>query len=318
MQIEYLTCKWANKEHTAVLLEGLKLDGEDIGNFLADTSSDIGTEILQYLKDTKTDEPITESVNRDVMPTVNISMQAAIQNMTKWFHSYVDTIAQNKGYASALDCLFNLFATDEEVKHDAQVFLTWKNKASEIYRSYVKEFNNAQISILDFTTENLLAKLPALNWDADNTLDELGSIFGTQEVIQETNFISVKARTANAVTEQYLKLKGVHCTDMYFKSSVKDIYVNGDLMAKANIEALLSTLKKDTDTVTFKSYSNFFVELTKKELTTIYNELLQNQVNVTKAYWNIQNQIAEATNLALLNRIDTNITISNFGTIDEA
>lgn len=318
MQIEYLTCKWANKEHTAVLLEGLKLDGEDIGNFLADTSSDIGSEILQYLKDTKTDEPITESVNRDVMPTVNISMQAAIQNMTKWFHSYVDTVAQNKGYASALDCLFNLFATDEEVKHDARVFLTWKNKASEIYRSYVKDFNNAQVSILDFTTENLLAKLPALNWDTDNTLDELGSIFGTQEVIQETNFISVKARTAEAVTEQYLKLKGVHCTDMYFKSSVKDIYVNGDLMAKANIEALLSTLKKDTDTVTFKSYSNFFIELTKKELTTIYNELLQNQVNVTKAYWNIQNQIAEATNLALLNRIDTNITISNFGTIDEA
>lgn len=318
MQIEYLTCKWANKEHTAVLLEGLKLDGEDIGNFLADTSSDIGSEILQYLKNTKTDEPITESVNRDVMPTVNISMQTTIQNMTKWFHSYVDTVAQNKGYASALDCLFNLFATDEEVKHDAQVFLTWKNKASEIYRSYVKDFNNAQISILDFTTENLLAKLPALNWDVDNILDELGSIFGAQEVIQETNFISVKARTANAVTEQYLKLKGVHCTDMYFKSSVKDMYVNGDLMAKANIEALLSTLKKDTDTVTFKSYSNFFVELTKKELTTIYNELLQNQVNVTKNYWNIQNQIAEATNLALLNRIDTNITISNFGTIDEA
>ena len=318
MQIEYLTCKWANKEHTAVLLEGLKLDGEDIGNFLADTSSDIGSEILQYLKDTKTDEPITESVNRDVMPTVNISMQATIQNMTKWFHSYVDTVAQNKGYASALDCLFNLFATDEEDKHDAQVFLTWKNKASEIYRSYVKEFNNAQISILDFTTENLLAKLPALNWDTDNTLDELGSIFGTEEVIQETNFRSVKARTAEAVTSQYLKLKGVHCTDMYFKSSVKDIYVNGDLMAKANIEALLSTLKKDTDTVAFKSYSNFFVELTKKELTTIYNELLQNQVNVTEAYWNIQNQIAEATNLALLNRIDTNITISNFGTIDEA
>ena len=318
MQIEYLTCKWANKEHTAVLLEGLKLDGEEIGNFLADTSSDIGTEILQYLKDTKTDEPITESVNRDVMPTVNISMQATIQNMTKWFHSYVDTVAQNKGYASALDCLFNLFAKDEEVKHEAQVFLTWKNKASEIYRSFVKDFNNAQVSILDFTTENLLAKLPTLNWDADNILDELGSIFGAQEVIQETNFISVKARIANAVTEQYLKLKGVHCTDMYFKSSVKDMYVNGDLMAKANIEALLSTLKKDTDTVSFKSYSNFFVELTKKELTTIYNELLENQVNVTKAYWNIQNQIAEATNLALLNRIDTNITISNFGTIDEA
>ena len=105
MQIEYLTCKWANKEHTAVLLEGLKLDGEDIGNFLADTSSDIGSEILQYLKDTKTDEPITESVNRNVMPTVNISMQTAIQNMTKWFHSYVDTVAQNRGYASATDCL---------------------------------------------------------------------------------------------------------------------------------------------------------------------------------------------------------------------
>lgn len=318
MRIDYLTCKWANKEHTAVLLEGLKLDGEDIGNFLADTSSDIGSEILQYLKDTKTDEPITESVNRNIMPTVNISMQTAIQNITKWFYSYVDTIAQNRGYASATDCLFNLFAADEDIKHEARVFLTWKTKVFEIFRSYIKDFNDAQISILDFTTENLLAKLPALNWDADNILDELGSIFGTQEVIQETNFTSVKTKTSEAVTKQYLKLKGIHCTDMYFKSSIRDIYVNGDLTAKVNIEALLSTLKKDTDKVIFKSYSNFFVELTKKELTIIYKELLQNQLNVTKIYWNIQNQIAEATNLALLNRIDTNITISNFGTVDEA
>ena len=55
MQIEYLTCKWANKEHTAVLLEGLKLDGEYIENFLADTASDIGSGILEYLKETKKD-----------------------------------------------------------------------------------------------------------------------------------------------------------------------------------------------------------------------------------------------------------------------
>ena len=46
MDISYSSAKWCSNEKQAILFEGLIVEGEDFGNFIADTTTDIGKALL--------------------------------------------------------------------------------------------------------------------------------------------------------------------------------------------------------------------------------------------------------------------------------
>ena len=123
-------------------------------------------------------------------------------------------------------------------------------------------------------------------------------------VVQEDTFLDKKAAKYNEIKKEYLRLKGLNCSDTYFNSSVQNLYINGDLHAKVNIEALLATADSK-EKIHFRAYSNFWVDLTKNELQTIYKELLQNQVYLTTQYWEKTQRVMESESEAELAKIDT-------------
>ena len=90
---------------------------------------------------------------------------------------------------------------------------------------------------------------------------------------------------------------------MFFSSSIDNIYVNGDLKAKVDLEALVSESENTTELIHFKSYSNFWVDLTRDQLKTLYKELLKNQIYINNQYWQKTQQILEAQNETELDRV---------------
>lgn len=302
MNIAYLSAKWCSNEKQAILFEGLIVEGEDFGNFIADTTTDIGKALLQHVKAHGCS--ITEVQQASIAPSINISQNQAIKNITSWFYNYVDTQAQTKSYADANTCISYLFSTNETYKKEANVFLKWRDNATAILNQFIEDFKLGKISILDFNTENLLKKLPPFNWVASDSLYADLDAFFQDNVVQEDTFLDKKAAKYNDIKKEYLRLKGLKCSDTYFKSSVQNIYINGDLQAKINIEALLATADNNKK-IHFRAYSNFWVDLTKSELQTIYKELLQNQVYLTTQYWEKTQQVMESESEAELAKVDT-------------
>lgn len=302
MDISYLSAKWCSNEKQAILFEGLIVEGEDFGNFIADTTTDIGKALLQHVKAHGCS--ITEVQQADITPSINISQNQAIKNVTSWFHNYVDTQAQTKPYASADNCISYLFSTNETYKKEANVFLKWRDNATVILNQFIEDFKLGKLSILDFNTENLLKKLPPFNWVASDSLYVDLESFLQDNIIQEDTFLDKKAAKYNEIKQEYLRLKQLNCSDTYFNSSVQNLYINGDLQAKINIEALIATADNNKK-IHFKTYSNFWVDLTKSELQTIYKELLQNQVYLTTQYWEKTQRVMESESEAELAKIDT-------------
>lgn len=310
MDISYLSAKWCSNEKQAILFEGLIVEGEDFGNFIADTTTDIGKALLQHVKAHGCS--ITEVQQASIAPSINISQNQAIKNITSWFYNYVDTQAQTKTYANADNCISYLFSTNETYKKEANVFLKWRDNATAILNQFIEDFKLGKISILDFNTENLLKKLPLFNWIASDSLYADLESFLQDTVVQEDTFLDKKAAKYNEIKQEYLRLKGLNCSDTYFNSSVQDLNINGDLQAKINIEALIATADS-TKKIHFRAYSNFWVDLTKGELQIIYKELLQNQVYLTTQYWEKTQQAMESESEAELAKIDTSFEMAYFG-----
>ena len=310
MDISYLSAKWCSNEKQAILFEGLIVEGEDFGNFIADTTTDIGKALLQHVKVHGCN--ITGVQQANIAPSINISQNQAIKNITSWFYNYVDTQAQTKTYANADNCISYLFSTNETYKKEANVFLKWRDNATAILNQFIEDFKLGKISILDFNTENLLKKLPPFNWVASDSLYVDLESFLQDNVIQEDTFLDKKAAKYNEIKKEYLRLKGLNCSDTYFNSSVQNLYINGDLQAKVNIEALLATADSKKK-IHFRAYSNFWVDVSKNELQTIYKELLQNQVYLTTQYWEKTQQVMESESEAELAKVDTSFEGEYFG-----
>ena len=310
MDISYLSAKWCSNEKQAILFEGLLVEGEDFGNFIADTTTDIGKALLQHVKANGCS--ITEVQQASIAPSINISQNQAIKNITSWFYNYVDTQAQTKSYADANTCISYLFSTNETYKKEANVFLKWRDNATAILNQFIEDFKLGEISILDFNTENLLKKLPPFNWVASDSLYADLESFLQDNIIQEDTFLDKKAAKYNEIKQEYLRLKGLNCSDTYFNSSVQNLYINGDLQAKVNIESLLATADSKKK-IHFRAYSNFWVDVTKSELQTIYKELLQNQVYLTTQYWEKTQQVIESESEAELAKVDTSFEGEYFG-----
>ena len=310
MDISYLSAKWCSNEKQAILFEGLIVEGEDFGNFIADTTTDIGKALLQHVKTHGCN--ITGVQQADIAPSINISQNQAIKNITSWFYNYVDTQAQTKTYANADNCISYLFSTNETYKKEANVFLKWRDNATAILNQFIEDFKLGKISILDFNTENLLKKLTPFNWVVIDSLYVDLESFLQDTVVQEDTFLDKKAAKYNEIKKEYLRLKGLNCSDTYFNSSVQNLYINGDLQAKVNIEALLATADSKKK-IHFRAYSNFWVDLSKNELQTIYKELLQNQVYLTTQYWEKTQRVMESESEAELAKVDTSFEGEYFG-----
>lgn len=310
MDISYLSAKWCSNEKQAILFEGLIVEGEDFGNFIADTTTDIGKALLQHVKTHGCN--ITGVQQADIAPSINISQNQAIKNITSWFYNYVDTQAQTKTYANADNCISYLFSTNETYKKEANVFLKWRDNATAILNQFIEDFKLGKVSILDFNTENLLKKLPPFNWVVIDSLYADLESFLQDTVVQEDTFLDKKAAKYNEIKQEYLRLKGLNCSDTYFNSSVQNLYINGDLHAKVNIEALLATADSKKK-IHFRAYSNFWVDVSKNELQTIYKELLQNQVYLTTQYWEKTQRVMESESEAELAKVDTTFEGEYFG-----
>lgn len=317
MNISYLKAEWCSADKQSVLFTDLVIEGESFGNYIADTTSDLGKELLKYLKDK--DVSVNLSANQDPLPSINISKETAINNLTSWFKEFINKQVKTKYFIDANDCLSYLNSTDKELNTQAKAFLQWKETCFKIFRQFIADFKSNDITILNVTSDKLLEKLPTLSWEIaeDSDLDIDLSNINIEAFMADDDFLSKKAKAFNTLKETYLKLKTHKNSDVCFTSSVNDLYVNGDVASKVDIEALLALNEGTNEMIHFKAYSNMWIDLTREQMLTIYKELLENQLNINQQYWAKVQQLLEAQNETELARISLDIPMKYFGTIGE-
>lgn len=308
MNISYLNAQWTSADKQSVLFTDLKIEGESFGNYLADTSSDLGKELLSYVKDNGAEVSLAK--DNTPLPSINISKETAINNLTSWFKEYVNTQAATKYFMDANDCLSYLQSKDKDLQTQAKAFLLWKEACFKILKQFISDFKDNEVTILNFTSSKLLEKLPTLSWELLEEMDL--EDYGFVDCISTDTFLDKKAKAFNTLKDTYLKLKSYNCTEMFFSSSVDNIYVNGDLKAKVDLESLISESENTTELIHFKSYSNFWVDLTRDQLKTLYKELLRNQLYINNQYWQKTQQILEAQNETELDRISLDFEMGVF------
>lgn len=318
MNISYLKAEWCSADKQSVLFTDLVIEGESFGNYIADTTSDLGKELLKYLKDK--DISVDLSTNQDPLPSINISKEAAINNLTSWFKEFINKQVKTKYFIDANDCLSYLNSIDKELNTQAKAFLQWKETCFKIFRQFIADFKSNDITILNFTSDKLLEKLPTLSWEVadDSDLDIDLSNINFESFMADDDFLSKKAKAFNTLKDNYLKLKAYKNGNVYFTSSIHNLYVNGDAASKIDIEALLALNEGTNEMIHFKSYSNMWIDLTRKEVLTIYKELLENQLNINQQYWSKTQQLLEAQNETELARVSLDISMKYFGTLEEA
>lgn len=318
MNISYLKAEWCSADKQSVLFTDLVIEGESFGNYIADTTSDLGKELLKYLKDK--DVSVNLSTNQDPLPSINISKETAINNLTSWFKEFINKQVKTKYFIDANDCLSYLNSIDKELNMQAKAFLQWKETCFKIFRQFIADFKSNDITILNFTSDKLLEKLPTLSWEIadDSDLDIDLSNINFESFMADEDFLSKKAKAFNTLKDNYLKLKAYKNGNVYFTSSVHNLYINGDAASKIDIEALLALNEGTNEMIHFKSYSNMWIDLTREEMLTIYKELLENQLNINQQYWSKTQQLLEAQNETELARISLDISLKYFGTLDEA
>ena len=318
MNISYLKAEWCSADKQSVLFTDLVIEGESFGNYIADTTSDLGKELLKYLKDK--DVSVNLSTNQDPLPSINISKETAINNLTSWFKEFINKQVKTKYFIDANDCLSYLNSIDKELNTQAKAFLQWKETCFKIFRQFIADFKSNDITILNFTSDKLLEKLPTLSWEIvdDSDLDIDLSNINLEPFMADDDFLSKKAKSFNTLKDNYLKLKAYKNGDVYFTSSIHNLYVNGDAASKIDIEALLALNEGTNEMIHFKSYSNMWIDLTREEMLTIYKELLENQLNINQQYWSKTQQLLEAQNETELARVSLDIPMKYFGTLEEA
>lgn len=313
MNISYLKAEWCSADKQSVLFTDLVIEGESFGNYIADTTSDLGKELLKYLKDK--DVSVNLSTNQDPLPSINISKETAINSLTSWFKEFINKQVKTKYFIDANDCLSYLNSIDKELNTQAKAFLQWKETCFKIFRQFIADFKSNDITILNFTSDKLLEKLPTLSWEVVDDLDIDLSNINFESFMADDDFLSKKAKSFNTLKDNYLKLKAYKNGDVYFTSSIHNLYVNGDTASKIDIEALLALNEGTNEMIHFKSYSNMWIDLTREEVLTIYKELLENQLNINQQYWSKTQQLLEAQNETELARISLDISMKYFGDI---
>lgn len=313
MNISYLKAEWCSADKQSILFTDLVIEGESFGNYIADTTSDLGKELLKYLKDK--DVSINLSTNQDPLPSINISKETAINNLTSWFKEFINKQVKTKYFIDANDCLSYLNSIDKELNMQAKAFLQWKETCFKIFRQFIADFKSNDITILNFTSDKLLEKLPTLSWEVEDDLDIDLSNINFESFMADDDFLSKKAKSFNTLKDNYLKLKAYKNGNVYFTSSIHNLYVNGDAASKIDIEALLALNEGTNEMIHFKSYSNMWIDLTRKEVLTIYKELLENQLNINQQYWSKTQQLLEAQNETELARVSLDISMKYFGDI---
>lgn len=313
MNISYLKAEWCSADKQSVLFTDLVIEGESFGNYIADTTSDLGKELLKYLKDK--DVSVNLSTNQDPLPSINISKETAINSLTSWFKEFINKQVKTKYFIDANDCLSYLNSIDKELNTQAKAFLQWKETCFKIFRQFIADFKSNDITILNFTSDKLLEKLPTLSWEVVDDLDIDLSNINFESFMADDDFLSKKAKSFNTLKDNYLKLKAYKNGDVYFTSSIHNLYVNGDAASKIDIEALLALNEGTNEMIHFKSYSNMWIDLTREEVLTIYKELLENQLNINQQYWSKTQQLLEAQNETELARISLDISMKYFGDI---
>lgn len=318
MNISYLKAEWCSADKQSVLFTDLVIEGESFGNYIADTTSDLGKELLKYLKDK--DVSVNLLTNQDPLPSINISKETAINNLTSWFKEFINKQVKTKYFIDANDCLSYLNSADKELNTQAKTFLQWKETCFKIFRQFITDFKSNDITILNFTSDKLLEKLPTLLWEIadDSDLDIDLSNINLESFMADDDFLSKKAKLFNTLKDNYLKLKAYKNGDVYFASSIQNLYINGDAASKVDIEALLALNEGTNEMIHFKSYSNTWIDLTRKEMLIIYKELLENQLNINQQYWSKTQQLLEAQNETELARVSLDISMKYFGTLGEA
>ena len=316
MNISYLKAEWCSADKQSVLFTDLVIEGESFGNYIADTTSDLGKELLKYLKNR--DVSVNLSTNQDPLPSINISKETAINNLTSWFKDFINKQVKTKYFIDANDCLSYLNSTDKELNTQAKAFLQWKETCFKIFKQFIADFRSNDITILNFTSDKLLEKLPTLSWEVVDDLDIDLSNINFESFMADDDFLSKKAKAFNTLKDNYLKLKAYKNGDVYFTSSVHNLYVNGDAASKVDIETLLALNEGTNEMIHFKSYSNMWIDLTREEMLTIYKELLENQLNINQQYWSKTQQLLEAQNETELARVSLDISMKYFGTLEEA
>lgn len=316
MNISYLKAEWCSADKQSVLFTGLVIEGESFGNYIADATSDLGKELLKYLKDK--DVAVNLSTNQDPLPSINISKETAINNLTSWFKEFINKQVKTKYFIDANDCLSYLNSIDKELNTQAKAFLQWKETCFKIFRQFIADFKSNDITILNFTSDKLLEKLPTLSWEVEDDLDIDLSNINFESFMADDDFLSKKAKSFNTLKDNYLKLKAYKNGDVYFTSSIHNLYVNGDAASKIDIEALLALNEGTNEMIHFKSYSNMWIDLTREEMLTIYKELLENQLNINQQYWSKTQQLLEAQNETELARVSLDISMKYFGTLEDA
>ena len=316
MNISYLKAEWCSADKQSVLFTDLVIEGESFGNYIADTTSDLGKELLKYLKDKNVS--VNLSTNQDPLPSINISKETAINNLTSWFKEFINKQVKTKYFIDANDCLSYLNSIDKELNTQAKAFLQWKETCFKIFRQFIADFKSNDITILNFTSDKLLEKLPTLSWEIADNLDIDLSNINFESFMADDDFLSKKAKSFNTLKDNYLKLKAYKNGDVYFTSSIHNLYVNGDAASKIDIEALLALNEGTNEMIHFKSYSNMWIDLTREEVLTIYKELLENQLNINQQYWSKIQQLLEAQNETELARVSLDISMKYFGTLEEA
>lgn len=313
MNISYLKAEWCSADKQSVLFTDLVIEGESFGNYVADTTSDLGKELLKYLKDK--DVSVNLSTNQDPLPSINISKETAIKNLTSWFKEFINKQVKTKYFIDANDCLSYLNSIDKELNTQAKAFLQWKETCFKIFRQFIADFKSNDVTILNFTSDKLLEKLPTLSWEVEDDLDIDLSNINFESFMADDDFLSKKAKAFNTLKDNYLKLKAYKNGSVYFTSSVHNLYVNGDAASKIDIEALLALNEGTNEMIHFKSYSNMWIDLTREEMLTIYKELLENQLNINQQYWSKTQQLLEAQNETELARVSLDISMKYFGDI---
>lgn len=318
MNISYLKAEWCSADKQSVLFTDLVIEGESFGNYIADTTSDLGKELLKYLKDK--DVSVNLSTNHDPLPSINISKETAINNLTSWFKEFINKQVKTKYFIDANDCLSYLNSADKELNTQAKAFLQWKETCFKIFRQFIADFKGNDITILNFTSDKLVEKLPTLSWEVaeDSDLDIDLSNINFESLMADDDFLSKKAKAFNTLKDNYLKLKAYKNGNVYFISSNHNLYVNGDAASKVDIEALLALNEGTNEMIHFKSYSNMWIDLTREEMLTIYKELLENQLNINQQYWSKTQQLLEAQNETELARVSLDISMKYFGTLGKA
>ena len=134
----------------------------------------------------------------------------------------------------------------------------------------------------------------------------------TVEEIPEKTFDELKEAKLTEISTEAGKYDQYKCDEMYITSSVNALQINADARSQNNIRALIENY---TDVVTFKTYNNSYVQLTKEQLETMLVECIKNGEALYQQKWQLQQAVASATTKEDLEAIKIEFPMLDFSQV---